>query len=161
MFKDGFEYGIDLVTVGTVKALVDDLLLNVGQGAAGLPPGTPLTGEEGVVGGGEEEPVVVLGEGLTASAVEGVEVLGEAETGMLPCLDQLILMDEEPPLLNVVPFKGEVLAIVSHSRLQIGVGLLYQSVNELPNTYRNDGYAKVSHRARVCIIEKAVTRKGI
>ena len=82
--KDGFEYGIDLVTVGTVKALVDDLLLDVGQGAAGLPPGTPLTGEEGVVGGGEEEPVVVLGEGLTASAVEGVEVLGEAETGMLP-----------------------------------------------------------------------------
>ena len=139
MFKDGFEYGIDLVTVGTVKALVDDLLLNVGQGAAGLPPGTPLTGEEGVVGGGEEEPVVVLGEGLTASAVEGVEVLGEAETGMLPCLDQLILMDEEPPLLNVVPFKGEVLAIVSHSRLQIGVGFLYQSVNELPDTYNSLG----------------------
>ena len=138
MFKDGFEYGIDLVTVGTVEALVDDLLLDEGDGAAALPSGAPLTGEEGGVGGGEEEPVVVLGEGLTCSAVEGVEVLGEAETGMLPGLDQLVFLYEEPPLLNVVPLKGEVIAVVSHFRLQIGVRLLYQSVNELPNTYRND-----------------------
>ena len=87
--------------------------------------------------GGEEEPVVVLGKGLTAGAVEGVEVLGEAETRMLPGLDQLVLMDEEPPLLNVVTFEGEILAVVSHLRLQIGVSPLYQSVNELTNTYRN------------------------
>ena len=50
---------------------------------------------------------------------------------MLP-LDQS--PDEESPLLNVVPFKGE--AVVSHFRLQIG--LIYQSVNELPNTYNSE-----------------------
>ena len=30
VFEDGVEYGIDLVTVGTVKAFVDDLLLDEG-----------------------------------------------------------------------------------------------------------------------------------
>ena len=57
---------------------------------------------------------------------------------MLPGLDQPVLPDEESPLLSVVPFNSEILAIVSHLRLQIGVALLYLSVNELPNTYRND-----------------------
>ena len=138
LFEDGLEYGIYLVTIGTVEAFAENLLLDVGQGTAALPIGAPFTGEEGVVGGGEEEPVVVLGEGLTCSAVEGIEVLGKAEAGMLPGLDQSVFLYEESPLLNVVPFKGEVLAVVSHFRLQIGVGLLYQSVNELPNTYNSE-----------------------
>ena len=44
VFEYRLEYGIDLVTVGTVEAFVDDLLLNERDGAAALPPGTPLTG---------------------------------------------------------------------------------------------------------------------
>ena len=63
--------------------------------------------------------------------------MDESETGMLPGLDQLVLMDGEPPLLNVVPFKGEVLVVVSHLRLQIGLPIEYQSVSELPNTYNS------------------------
>ena len=93
VFEYRLEYGIDLVTVGTVEAFVDDLLLYEREGAAALPPGTPLTWEEGVVGGREEEPVVVLGEGLARGAVEGIEVLSEAESRVLLGLDQLVFVD--------------------------------------------------------------------
>ena len=70
-----------------------DLLLYEREGAAALPPGTPA-----YVGGRrcrrrEEEPVVVLGEGLARGAVEGIEVLSEAESRVLLGLDQLVFVD--------------------------------------------------------------------
>ena len=55
-------------------------------------------------------------------------------------LDQFVLPDQEPPLLDVVPFYGSILAVVSYIRLQFGARRLYHSVNELPNIYRNDGW---------------------
>ena len=53
-------------------------------------------------------------------------------------LDQFVLPDQEPPLLDVVPFYGSILAVVSHIRLQFGARRLYHSVNELPNIYNSE-----------------------
>ena len=145
LFEDGLEYGIYLVTIGTVEAFVDEPSARCRAGCGGSSNWGP------VYGGGRR---CRRGRGGTGCSTwrrsdvlvpwKAVEVLGKAEAGMLPRLDQSVFLYEESPLLNVVPFKGEVLAVVSHFRLQIGVGFLYQSVNELPNTYRNDSYAKVS-----------------
>ena len=67
--------------------------------------------------------VVVLGKGLTVGAMEVVEVLNEAGPSVLLRLDQIVLPDEKPPLLDVASLHGTVIAVVSHLRLQIGLPL--------------------------------------
>ena len=81
-----------------LAALLEDEPLDEGRGAAGLPAWAALGGEK--VGGvaGLAVAVEVSGEGLAADAVEGVEVLDEAELGMLLGLDEVVLGDEESPL---------------------------------------------------------------
>ena len=49
--------------------------------------------------------------------MEGVEVLGDAEMGMLVGFDELALGDEEAPLLGVSRLMAPVIAVVSHVRL--------------------------------------------
>ena len=67
-----------------------------------------------------------------------VKVFQEPEMGVLAFLDQFKLPDQKPPLLYQVSFNGAILTVVAHLRLQIGIVSLYHSVNELPDTYRND-----------------------
>ena len=81
VFEDRLEYGIYLVAIGAIEAFVEDLVLYEGESATALPPGASLAREEGLVGWGEEEAIVVLGEGLARGAMEGVEVLERNGSG--------------------------------------------------------------------------------
>ena len=107
-------------------------------GVAALPPGPPLTGQQGVVHSRLTVAVVVLGEGLTVGAVVGVEVLEKTELVMALGLDQYVLPDQEPELLDVVPLNRAVVAVVTHLRLPTGMFFQCQSVNELPNIYNSE-----------------------
>ena len=81
--------------------------------------------------------MVVLGEGLPVGPVGVVEVLDEAEPGMLAGLELLVLADQVAPLVLVVPFEGVVFPVVTHLRLQTGLLRQPNSVSELPHTYNS------------------------
>ena len=129
------EYRIDLVAVGARAPEFEHLLLDEGDGAAALPLGPALAGQQGVAGARLAVAVVVLGEGLPVDPVGAVEVLDGAEPGVAPGFDLFLLPDQEPPLLDIVPFDSAVIAVVSHLRLQTGLFLQANSVSELPNIY--------------------------
>ena len=129
---------MNLIAIDTPVPQLQHLLLDEGQSAAAFPPGAPLLGQQGLVAVLTPVAVVILGKGLAAGPMELVEVLDETELRMLLGLDQFVLADEEPKLLNVVPLQGEILPVVPHLRLQTDCMSLYQSVNELPNIYKND-----------------------
>ena len=152
-FEYWLEYGIDLIAVDALAALLQHFLLDVGQGAPALPLGTPLARQQGVVAAQLKKTVVVLGEGLTAGTMERIEVLQEAELGMLLGLDQFVFRDEEAPLLHEVSFDGLVITIVPHQlppELVIDTHQLStRSVNELPDTYKNDRLRNCFGRAPV------------
>ncbi len=82
----GKEDSVGLVAVDALAALFEDEPHDEGGSAAGLPAWAALGGKEGVGVAGLAVAVVVLGEGLAADAVEGVEVLDEAELGALLAL---------------------------------------------------------------------------
>ena len=121
--KRRLEYGIDLVAVDTFAPLLQHLLFDQRQGAAALPLGSSFQGQQGLIGTRLPVAVVVLGKGLAVGAMELVEVLDEAEPNVLLRLDQLVLPDEKPPLLDVASLHRAVIAVVSHLRLQIGLPL--------------------------------------
>ena len=138
-FQHWLEYGIYLVAVDALAPLLQHLLLDVGDRAAALPLGASLARQERLSVPGLAVAVVVLGKGLAVRPVVGVEVLEEAELVMALGLDQFVLPDQEPVLLDVVPLQRAVVAVVTHLRLQTGLTPSANSVNELPNIYSNDG----------------------
>ena len=126
------------VAVDALAPLLQHLLLDVGNRAAALPLGASLARQERLSVPGLAVAIVVLGKGLPVRPVVGVEVLEEAELVMALGLDQFVLPDQEPVLLDVVPLQRAVVAVVTHLRLQTGLTPSANSVNELPNIYRND-----------------------
>ena len=88
---------------------------------AALPLGSSLARQERLSVPGLAVAVVVLGEVLPVRPVVGVEVLEEAELVMALGLDQFVLPDQEPVLLDVVPLHRAVVAVVTHLRLQTGL----------------------------------------
>ena len=54
---------------------------------------------------------------------------------VLALLNQFKLPDQKPPFLHQVSLNGAILTVVAHLRLQTGTVSLYQSLNELPDTY--------------------------
>ena len=141
-FEHWFEYGTDLIAVDTLVALLQHLLLNVGQGTPGLPLGTALAGQQGIRTACLAETVLVLGEGLTAGTMERIEVLHEPELGMLLGLDPFVFPNEKAPLLSIAPFQCAVITIVAHHMPPDSVIVTHaistKSVNELPDTYNSE-----------------------
>lgn len=73
-----------------------------------------------------------------------IEVADPRKLRRPPGLDLLVLLNQKPPLLQVVAFNRPVKAIVAH-RVRSSGG---PAINELSNLYSNDGYLPLGVRLR-------------
>src|SRR6201995_5756991 len=111
---------VNLIAVHAALAAGDDLRLDAFR-LAPLPPFRPAALRQQVrLGAATQIAVVVLPEGLGTGAVVLIELPDAAERRRPAGLHSLILCDQEPPFLDVIPFNRPVETVVAHRILPQG-----------------------------------------